>query len=227
MANPISKVTPPTTEAELLNRANALAGLSIAQITQASHGRVPETLLHDKGWIGQLLETVLGATAASLAEPDFQYLGIELKTIPINRQGIPRESTYVCVVPFTNMYQQTWRTSNVWRKLARVLWIPIEAEPSIPIAERRIGNPLLWSPDEKIAAQLQQDWEEFAELISLGQVESINARQGVYLQIRPKAAHSRSLSSTIGSEGKRILTLPRGFYLRTRFTRQILAGHYW
>lgn len=222
MVNAISKVTPPTSEAELLQRAHELAGLSIAELAASFSYQTPESLLRDKGWIGQLLESALGATAASLAEPDFQQLGIELKTIPINKQGKPKESTYVCVVPLMDMYQQTWRTSNVWRKLARVLWIPIEAEPTIAIADRKIGSPIIWSPSTIIETQLQQDWEEFAERISLGQIETIDARQGVYLQIRPKAANSHVLCEAIGIEGERILTLPRGFYLRTCFTHQVL-----
>lgn len=227
MLGPISKIAPPTSEAELLQRANALAGLSLAHIAQLRHQLVPENLLRDKGWVGQLLESMLGATAASLAEPDFQQLGIELKTIPIDKTGNPRESTYICVVPLTQMYQQTWYTSNVRRKLARVLWIPIEAEPSIPIAQRRVGNPLLWSPEPDTERILQQDWEEFAELISLGKIASINARHGTYLQIRPKAAHSRVLCEAIGTEGEKILILPKGFYLRARFTQRILSSRYW
>lgn len=226
MSLKVSKVAPPTSEAELLQRAQALAGLTIADAAKACGHSVPEKLHHDKGWIGQLLEVSLGATAASLAEPDFQLLGIELKTLPVNRDGTPRESTYVCVVPIGELHQQQWRTSNVWRKLARVLWVPIEADPAVPIAERRIGSPLLWSPSAQIEHQLQQDWEELVELISLGQIESINARQGVYLQIRPKAANSHALCEAIGVEGQKILTLPRGFYLRTRLTKQILAAHY-
>lgn len=226
MVAQIPKVTPPTTEQELMTRANALAGLTLGQVAKRCGQQVPATLRQDKGWVGQLLEHALGASAGSLAEPDFQLLGIELKTIPLNRNGSPRESTYICVVPLREIPYQTWRTSNVWRKMARVLWMPIEADSTIPIIERKIGNPLLWTPDAQTEAQLQQDWEELAELISLGHVETINARQGVYLQIRPKAAHSRVLCEAVGISGEKILTLPRGFYLRTKFTQQILAAYY-
>ena len=222
----MQKIAPPNSEHELLSRATALAGLTLAEIAARTEQIVPQSLLRDKGWVGQLLETVLGASAGSLAEPDFQQLGIELKSIPLNADGSPKESTYICVVPLREMPYQTWRTSNVWRKLAKVLWIPIEADATIPLAQRRVGNPLLWTPDQATEARLQQDWEELAELISLGHIETISARQGMYLQIRPKAAHSRVLCEAIGSEGDKILTLPRGFYLRTRFTKQLLATHF-
>ena len=58
--------------------------------------------------------------------------------------------------------------------------------------------------------------------MGMGRLESITAHQGRYLQVRPKAAHGGSLCWGIGENGQRILTLPRGFYLRPSFTQQIL-----
>ena len=46
-----------------------------------------------------LLETALGATAGSKAEQDFSHLGIELKTLPINAEGFPLETTFVSLAP--------------------------------------------------------------------------------------------------------------------------------
>jgi DNA mismatch repair protein MutH len=219
-------ISPPTSETDLLQRANAIAGLTLGQLA-AQHGQaVPPNQLYAKGWIGQLLETALGATAASLSEPDFQTLGIELKTIPVSHAGLPRESTYVCTVQLRDIHLQTWHTSNVWRKLARVLWIPIEAEPTITIGDRRIGMPLLWSPNAEQEGLLRQDWEELTDLISTGQLHTITARYGKYLQIRPKAAHAGILCDSISETGEITQTLPRGFYLRTRFTASLLKTYF-
>lgn len=63
-------------------------------------------------------------------------------------------------------------------KLKRVLWIPVEGERSIPLAQRRVGLPLLWSPNEEEDRQLREDWEELMDMIVLGQVERITARHG-------------------------------------------------
>ncbi|PTI95482.1 DNA mismatch repair protein MutH, partial [Staphylococcus succinus] len=43
------------------------------------------------------------------------------------------------------------------------------------------------------------------------------------LQIRPKAANAKALTEAIGAWGERILTLPRGFYLKKNFTSALLA----
>ncbi len=221
-----SPVNPPSTEQELLARARDLAGKTLGELA-CKHGRtVPKDLRRAKGWFGQLIEETLGATAASLAEPDFQQLGIELKTIPVGRDGKPRESTYVCVVPLTGGDGLIWEDSWVRRKLQRVLWVPVQADPDVPLAERRAGSALLWDLEPDLEAVLRTDWEELMDMVCLGQLEQISARHGNYLQIRPKAANSRALRWAIGETGERILTNPRGFYLRTAFTGEVLRRHY-
>ena len=179
-----------------------------------------------KGWGGQLLEGFLGATASSLPEPDFQQIGVELKTLPINKNGQPCESTYVCTVPLQNNLNLKWETSWVRNKLKRVLWLPVEGERDIPFAQRRVGMAMLWSPTPEQEQLLKQDWEELMDMVCLGRLDDISARHGEVLQIRPKAAHSRILSQSHSEDGSPGQTLPRGFYLRSQFTRQILQGHY-
>ena len=212
---------PKTTE-ELLSRAQAIAGLSFGELAAQLSIPVPPDLKRDKGWVGMLLETALGATAGSKAEQDFRHLGIELKTIPINAQGYPLETTFVSLAPLIQNSGVNWQNSHVRHKLSRVLWIPIEGSRSIPLAERRIGTPILWQPSEQQERQLQRDWEELMDYIVLGQLDKINARLGEVLQLRPKGANSKSLTKGIGKHGEIIDTLPLGFYLRKAFTHEIL-----
>lgn len=207
---------------ELLKRANMMAGISLAQIATHRGINVPNNLKRDKGWVGQLIEMELGATAGSKPEQDFLHLGVELKTIPIDNHGKPLETTYVCVAPLTNIEGLTWQNSLVCHKLQRVLWVPVEGERHIPVGERRIGTPTLWEPDPQEQALLQQDWEEIMELIALGKVEKLTARHGEVLQLRPKAANSKAMTHSISEDGSLKMTNPRGFYLKTAFTAMIL-----
>ncbi|KMT66329.1 DNA mismatch repair protein MutH [Catenovulum maritimum] len=218
------KPLPPQSELELFERAQAISGLSLAQLAQAAGVDVPKNLNRDKGWTGQLLEWHLGADAGSKPVPDFEDLGIELKTIPIDIHGKPLETTYVCVAPLTNITGQTWQSSPIRIKLNRVLWIPILAERQIPVTDRIIGYPILWSPSEEEDRNLQADWEELMDMIALGRVNQITAKTGEYLQIRPKAAHSRIKTAGIGHDGKMVETLPKGFYLKKNFTQKILLN---
>ncbi|KAJ9432015.1 DNA mismatch repair protein MutH [Candidatus Pantoea symbiotica] len=218
--------SPPENEAELLQRAQQLAGQTFAALAAQINLPIPADLKRDKGWVGMLLELHLGASAGSKAEQDFAHLGIELKTIPVDAQGKPLETTFVCVAPLTGNSGVTWQTSHVRHKLARVLWIPIEGDRTLPLAERRVGSPLLWHPSAEEEQQLREDWEELMDMIVLGQVERITARHGAWLQIRPKAANSKALTEAIGEHGEPIMTLPRGFYLKKSFTGPLLARHF-
>jgi DNA mismatch repair protein MutH len=216
-------VTPPLSEKILLESASEIAGKTLQQIANQQGLATPDDQLHHKGWVGQLLELSLGATAGSRPEPDFQHIGIELKTLPLNSSGSPKESTFVCAINLSEI-ESHWEESLVKHKLSRVLWIPIEADPEIPLAARRIGTAILWSPDEEQESSLKRDWQELMEMIAMGELEQITAHQGEYLQVRPKAANTRALTKGTDSEGEKILTLPRGFYLRTSLTRQILGS---
>ncbi len=222
----ILPAAPPTSEAELLANVEQIAGLTLAELAERMDLMVPASLQNAKGWVGQLLEQCLGATAASLPEPDFQHIGIELKSLPINRQGQPQESTYVCTVPLLDHTGLLWETSWVRRKLQRVLWVPVEADPGLTIAERRIGTALLWSPSPEQETVLKQDWEEIMDLIVTGQLAEISAHHGTWLQVRPKAANARALCTTFDDQGAPTETLPRGFYLRPGFTRILLKQYY-
>lgn len=212
----------PKTEAELLQRAHQISGCSFAELAEEAAMAVPFDLKRDKGWVGQLLEWHLGAPAGSKPQQDFSELGIELKSIPVSHSGKPLETTFVSVAPLTGVQGLTWETSHVRNKLSRVLWIPVEGEREIPLAERHVGTPLIWSPSDEEESVLKNDWEELMEMIVFGRFDQLSARHGVALHLRPKAANSKALTEAYNVNGKPIKTLPRGFYLRTQFTEQIL-----
>lgn len=210
------------TKEELLAKARWLAGLTLGEVAGLLQIPVPEDLRRDKGWVGQLLEIALGAKAGSKAEQDFAHLGIELKTIPVDHAGMPLETTFVSLAPLVLNHGVTWQTSHVKHKLQSVLWIPVEGTRTIPIAQRHIGQPILWQPSVAQEQQLQRDWEELMELIALGRFDEINATRGEVLQLRPKGRNSKALTQAVNQYGEPIQTLPLGFYLRKHFTKEIL-----
>lgn len=212
----------PQTLEQLLSQAQSIAGLTFGELAGELHIPVPIDLKRDKGWVGMLLERALGATAGSKAEQDFSHLGVELKTLPINAEGYPLETTFVSLAPLVQNSGVKWENSHVRHKLSCVLWIPIEGSRHIPLRERHIGAPIFWKPTAEQERQLKQDWEELMDLIVLGKLEQITARIGEVMQLRPKGANSRAITKGIGKNGEIIDTLPLGFYLRKEFTAQIL-----
>ena len=213
--------TPPRDEAELRERAAQLSGKRLCDLAAELGVRLGGDALHTKGRTGELVERALGAYAGAASTPDFPDLGIELKTIPLDLGGRPRESTFVCALHVASADEEEWSTSRVRAKLAHVLWVPIETPDHATWSERRVGTPFFWRPTTSQEAVLRADFEELTGLIGVGRIEELTARLGRWLQIRPKAAHGRIRTVAFGSEGERIATVPRGFYLRPSFTRAI------
>jgi DNA mismatch repair protein MutH len=202
-------IAPPRDEAELLARAIALAGT----VVEAAG-------LHRKGKAGESVERALGATGGSMATWDFPDLRVELKTIPVDaRTGTPRESTFVCAVSLADADRAEWATSWVRAKLSRVLWVPLETGGD---GLRRVGAARLWSPTPEQQEVLASDFDEILGRIGAGDVEGVTARLGRWLQLRPKAAHGRVRTLVPAAGGEMVGTVPRGFYLRARFTGAIL-----
>lgn len=219
------EISPPQTEEELINNAQALAGLTLGEIANKHKIKIPKNLNKEKGWIGLLLEQALGASAGSKPIPDFPQLGIELKSLPIDRNGKPLETTFVCVAPLTGLTGVTWETSHIKNKLAKVLWVPVISEREIPIEQRVVATPFLWSPSFEENKLLSQDWQELTDMIVLGEVENIHGKHGQVLQLRPKAANSQAKTKAFNKHGQPFMTLPRGFYLKTAFTFELIKKH--
>ena len=216
-------IEPPENQEELMRRAKQMAGRTLQEISALVGKSLPSSLKHNKGAVGQLIEEVLGATSHSKPAPDFEHLGVELKTIPVNQRGKPKESTHICMVALNQQQIELWENSLVRKKLAKVLWVPVLSDPNLPLSKRIVGSPKIWTPTQKQETAIRIDWEEHMELIITGQINRLDSRMGVVLQVRPKALNARQLTTSHDEEGLKITTLPRGFYLRSNFTGTLLV----
>jgi DNA mismatch repair protein MutH len=211
---------PPRDLGELASRAQGLAGRLLADL--AAENALPfagRGGAHTKGKTGQLIEQLLGATGGSAAVHDFPALGVELKTIPVAPGLRPRESTYVCTLQLGEADRAEWASSWVRAKLAHVLWVPVVTDDA---SGPRVGEPRFWRPSPEQLAVLATDFDELMGTIAMGGIEGLTARVGRWLQVRPKGASSRDRTWSIAAEDSWVATVPRGFYLRTRFTGAVL-----
>jgi DNA mismatch repair protein MutH len=216
-------VAPPRDELELKARLGGLAGRKLGDVAALHDVPVPDDLRRNKGWAGQLLEKALGATGASRPEPDFPHLGIELKTIPIDARWRPMESCFVASLDLAAV-DHRWETSAVRKKLSRVLWVAVEADPDLPLAQRRFGASILWSPSHEEQLALRTDYEDIVELLAEG--VSVRGDRGIVLQLRPKGRDGASLRRALDEEGAPVMAAPRAFYLRRTFTAALLDRHF-
>lgn len=211
----------PRDEAELLRAARALAGRTVGELA-AEHGvALPPSPTRGKGFVGSLVERALGARAGSTSGPDFAELGVELKTVPMDARGRVLESTFVATLPLTAMDLRDYADSPVGRKLARVLFVPVEGRP-IALGARRIGTPVLYVPSDTDRHIFATDYENFAERIGRGEVSSLRAHAGVALQVRPKGRNAASRRLAVDDSGTIARVPGRGIYLRARFTEALL-----
>jgi DNA mismatch repair protein MutH len=209
----------PSSIDDLLARAHALEGWTLDRLASA-HGHAKlGSGLHFKGKAGELVERVLGASGGPGATLDFPELGVELKTIPIKPDGRPAESTFVCAIRLEDAERAEWQTSWVRQKLMRVLFVPISDDST-----RMLGRALLWEPTSLQEEALQADFDDIMGLAGIGRIEDISAHIGKYLQLRPKARDGSPRALAFGADGERLRTVPRGFYLRARFTGAILRN---
>ncbi|MEE3423533.1 MAG: MutH/Sau3AI family endonuclease [Succinimonas sp.] len=204
----------PENQEELLHRARYLAGLTVGELAARLMTPLPERPGSAKGFTGQLIEIALGAGAGSHPLQDFPHLDIELKTIPVGWNGKPRETTHVCILH--HAAGASFENSNVYNKLRRVLWFPVEGEPGVPLRERHLGQAFLWEPDPGELRTLREDFDEIIALLNdrdEADEESdflISASIGTALHLRPSGSF----------QGKRVFS----WYLRKDFTARILEN---
>lgn len=204
---------------DIEHNSEQLAGKSIRLLAAELNISLPANLKTNKGFIGQLVERALGLVPNSSAQADFDHLGLELKTIPINSSGKVQESTYVTTLQLNDCGTK-FKDSLVYQKIKHILWIPVYTNKVL--AKTTIGKPIFWKPNNNQLQALQTDYNEIMEMIYFGEIEQITADIGTYLHIRPKAANAKALSWIIDASGNCVQTLPRGFYLRTALTQKIV-----
>jgi DNA mismatch repair protein MutH len=211
---------PPRHLAELALRAGALEGRTLGELARALAQPLGGPAVRTKGQAGRLVERALGAASGSRAEPDFAALGVELKTVPVDGRGVPRQSTFVCRIALAEVEGARWEGSVANAKLSHLLLVPIGAEGEP--AARRIGAPRFVRPTPAQERVLRADFEELVGALGVGEAEAVTAHRGRWLQVRPKAAHGAVRALAPSGDGGFVETVPRGFYLRRRFVAAVL-----
>lgn len=214
--------SPPVTIEQLVGRAGALAGVSVEELAAGLGVELPADTRRAKGLVGSLVERVLGADAGVRDEPDFRTLGVELKTVPVGPRGVPAESTFCCSIHMASADTERWETSRLRRRLARVLWVPVQSARVARLAQRRFGRAVLWEPTAVQWATLRADWEDLMGAIGAGWSEELCGHIGAVLQVRPKAPNAQARVWAPGPDGPHRVP-PLGFYLRASFTAGLLG----
>ena len=221
----VNSLSAPTTFEELQQRLNGILGKSISELSLQVKMPLPIDTVHGKGFTGEVIEACLGASAQNLPIPDFPYLGLELKIIPLDSNFKALESTFLCHAPLTNIRGLTFENSALYTKIKRVLFVLVNATRDLTFEDRKVLGFFFYTPTQDELQTLKSDFDELYEMVKTGYVDSINARIGQIIQMRPKGADGKALTECIGPEGEIIRTRPRGFYMRRAYTQIIINKH--
>jgi DNA mismatch repair protein MutH len=218
-------MTPAPALDALLAHARALVGVELGELADQIGLPVPAgAAARTKGWSGQIIERELGAGDGGGRGPDFAALGLELKTVPVDPPLRPRESTAVCAIDPVTIAGESWETSYVRQKLARVLFVALEVPPrSRSVGERRVAAVRLWSPSAAEEGLLRADFELFArDYFRRGRAAAITGHLGRVLQVRPKGRNAGDLRDGYDAAGRPARLGKTGFYLRAAFVASLL-----
>ncbi|WMY97698.1 MAG: MutH/Sau3AI family endonuclease [Arsenophonus sp.] len=210
----------------LLSKINQIIGLSLGDLAKRLKIPIPYNLKKKKGWIGQLFDNFFGVNLIHQSNIDFPHLGIELKTIPINRYGKPSQNTFVCSLSYINSNNFNWFQSYIRYKLSHVLWILIEEDKKIPLKERKIINSFLWKPSKKEENCIQKDWEILMDIIVFGRLEQLNSYYSKILEIKVKSFYKKNQTMSINQNGFIFKNSPIAFYLKKDFTKTIIIKNF-
>ncbi|HEY2900343.1 MAG TPA: MutH/Sau3AI family endonuclease [Polyangia bacterium] len=210
--------------AALLTHARALVGVELSDLADQLGLPVPVGGVRTKGWSGQIIEHELGVETGGTRGPDFAALGIELKTVPVDADRVPLESTAVCQIDPIAVAAESWESSYVREKLARVLFVALEVPPdSDSVGERRVSAAGLWSPSPTEEQTLRDDFTLFVrEYFRRGRVDEITGHLGTALQVRPKGKNAADQRDGYDADGRPTRVGKCGFYLRPGFVAAIL-----
>lgn len=212
------KIEPPSNLQELKYRLDKLKGVYLKDICQALDIKMPENSVKAKGFSGQIIEYILGADAKTLPLPDFTNLNIELKTLPVDENLKPLESTFICHANLKPTSYVAFENSTLYHKLKCILFVLIKAPRDVDFSLRQIIGYYFFMPNKDELSIIKEDYEELMDMVMQGNAHKINARFGTIIQMRPKAASGRDITQIIDSNGHIAYTRPRGFYMRRSFT---------
>jgi DNA mismatch repair protein MutH len=210
----------------LLAHANALVGVTLAELADGLGLPVPLGHVRTKGWSGQIIERELGAGDSRGRGQDFADLGIELKTVPVTHDLVPRESTAVCQIDPIQIAGESWQTSYLRQKLGRVLWVALRVpDRESSVGDREVVAVRLWTPSAQEETWLAQDFELFVrEYFRRGRAAELTGHQGRVLQVRPKGRNAADVRRAYGPNGELIEIGKCGFYLRPTFVARLLSN---
>lgn len=175
------------TFSELVRRYADVQGVPFAELAEVLQCPLPLNPKTDKGYAGRIIERVGDKAPDSSSAPDLNDFDIEVKTVPIGLDMVPREPTKITSLNEAALAEEEWFRSHVYRKVRVLLFVPVVKTDVTDPASWYVRLPFIWLPPAEDLKQLQQDWEDVRDLVLREGVRSLSSKSsapGVYLMTK-------------------------------------------
>lgn len=211
----------------LLAHAHTLEGFTAQELAVAvgdsKFNRSPEP--EGKTGVGALVELYLGKKSDSLRRPDFENLGVELKTLPMKSTGKTqawkiKEPTTITMIDYFMVDKEPWDQAYVRHKIDRILWVPYEHN----YADKRLSRfrkAFLWSPPPTDYPVFEQDYSRVQKCIRDGRAHELSESISAVLAARRKGVKDSMKPQPHSPEPAK----SRAWAFKPAYTRPLLARY--
>lgn len=134
--------------------------------------------------------------ANSSPKPDFEEVGLELKTTPIkrNKDGSisSKERLVLTMINYTDVVDETFETSHLFEKSKDILLISYLWEEDKDPLDYEIKLVTQWGLPEEDLEQISHDWSVVVEKVRTGHAEDISSSDTLYLEACTKGVNGKS-----------------------------------
>lgn len=172
-------------EDSILLKFKPFIGMNVAAISEelgfAKSGK------NHKGFLNDLSRRMLGTTKKFL--PEFQDNAIEMKTVRIEDNGVPREHMSFPQIDFGDIEKQTWEDSNFFDKVERkFLFVVFTRNKDDNLTFSKV---FFWNMPYEDRLEAGNVWQKTKQVVSASSTAFPRAKDSVVAHVRPKAKNSR------------------------------------
>jgi len=168
---------------------------------------------------GDVVEKVLQIAKNSIPKPDLEYLGTEVKTIPLNTRSRPREWTKISAFNIASVVAEAdFRRSSVFAKLRSILFVPVMKTNNDAPDFWYLRPSFLWLPTEDQLVRFETDYQMVRTAAAAEDWGGLSSGSGESLTLKTSDKRTRDKSPEL----KR-----RAWWLKASITREICEQNLW
>ena len=215
-----------TSESSIIQFGSLLIDKSLAEASNVPRG---ELTADGKGGLGVLVEwAFFDLPNSNKPEPDFEKVGIELKTTGVirlkNKSLRAKESLKLTSLNALDVNTETWETSRVVSKCGRMLVLTYSYEKKKSVIDLKFTSDQivlnLLDPDSVDSAQFKRDFQKIQSYIREGKTEELSSGDTMYLIAKTSGqGKGKGLRKQPNSKE---LYKPRAFMIRDSYMTQLL-----